>query len=75
MVVATALAALTLLCLALSRVGPTRRTPPHPESLTAVLGPGDEEYLAWLAAEHWPEDEYLDLERSWRARDGEDAAD
>ncbi|WP_207939275.1 hypothetical protein [Actinomadura darangshiensis] len=37
----------------------------HPESLTAVLGPGDEEYLAWLADHHWPGDEYLDLEHEW----------
>ncbi|WP_211258844.1 hypothetical protein [Spirillospora albida] len=33
----------------------------HPESLTAVLDPADEEYLAWLADHHWPTDEYLDL--------------
>jgi hypothetical protein len=37
----------------------------HPESLTTVLGPGDEEYLAWLADHHWPGDEYLDLEHDW----------
>lgn len=37
----------------------------HPESLTTVLGPGDEEYLAWLADHHWPGDEYLDLEQEW----------
>ncbi|MEU5879055.1 hypothetical protein [Spirillospora sp. NPDC047279] len=37
----------------------------HPESLTAVLEPGDEEYLAWLADHHWPGDEYLDLELEW----------
>jgi hypothetical protein len=39
----------------------------HPESMTAHLAPGAEEYLAWLADHHWPEDEYLDLERAWRA--------
>ncbi|MFL6051538.1 MAG: hypothetical protein ACJ72W_01280 [Actinoallomurus sp.] len=39
----------------------------YPESMTAVLPPGDEEYLAWLADHHWPGDEYLDLERGWRA--------
>ncbi|GAA2610339.1 hypothetical protein GCM10010411_50920 [Actinomadura fulvescens] len=32
----------------------------HPESMTAELDPGDEEYLAWLADALWPEDEYLD---------------
>jgi len=37
----------------------------HPESLTAVLEPGAEEYLAWLADHHWPTDEYLDLELEW----------
>jgi len=37
----------------------------HPESLTAVLDPGAEEYLAWLADHHWPFDEYLELERDW----------
>jgi hypothetical protein len=35
---------------------------PYPESLTAELDPGDEEYLAFLANELWPEDEYLDME-------------
>ncbi|MCO5967466.1 hypothetical protein NDW01_03585 [Actinoallomurus sp. WRP6H-15] len=39
----------------------------HPESMTAVLPPGDEEYLAWLADHSWPNDDYLDLERLWRA--------
>jgi hypothetical protein len=34
----------------------------HPESMTAVLAPGEEEYLAWLADQLWPEDEYLALE-------------
>lgn len=37
----------------------------YPESLTAVLGRGEEEYLAWLAYHHWPEDEYLALEEIW----------
>ncbi|MEU5879058.1 hypothetical protein [Spirillospora sp. NPDC047279] len=32
----------------------------YPESMTAELDPGDEEYLAWLADHLWPEDEYLD---------------
>lgn len=36
----------------------------HPESMTAELGPGEEEYLAGLASELWPEDEYLELERT-----------
>jgi hypothetical protein len=35
---------------------------PYPESLTAELDPLDEEYLAFLANELWPEDEYLDME-------------
>jgi hypothetical protein len=39
----------------------------HPESMTANLAAGAEEYLAWLADHHWPEDEYLDLERGWRS--------
>lgn len=38
----------------------------YPESLTAALDPEDEEYLAWLADQCWPEDEYLDLEEEWR---------
>lgn len=38
----------------------------HPESMTANLAADAEEYLAWLADHHWPEDEYLDLERGWR---------
>jgi hypothetical protein len=42
----------------------------HPESMTAVLDPGDEEYLAWLADQLWPEDEYMDLELG----DGEEEA-
>lgn len=39
----------------------------YPESMTAVLPPSDEEYLAWLADHSWPADEYLDLERDWRS--------
>lgn len=38
----------------------------YPESMTAHLAAGAEEYLAWLADHHWPDDEYLDLERGWR---------
>ena len=71
MPLATGLAAAALLglltLLATARHG--RRRPrsddEHPESLTTVLGPGDEEYLAWLADHHWPRDEYLDLEHDW----------
>lgn len=37
----------------------------HPESLTATLEPAAEEYLAWLADHHWPNDEYLELEHDW----------
>ncbi|WP_433337088.1 hypothetical protein [Spirillospora sp. CA-294931] len=36
----------------------------YPESMTAELEPGDEEYLAFLADNLWPEDEYLELEAS-----------
>lgn len=42
---------------------------PHPESMVAELDPADEEYLAGLADELWPEDEYLELEHS---TDGEE---
>ena len=71
MPMATGLAAAALLglltLLAAARHGRRRHRPQeeHPESLTAVLGPGDEEYLAWLADHHWPGDEYLDLEHEW----------
>lgn len=70
MPMATGLAAaalLGLLLLATARRGRRRPRPEtsHPESLTAVLGPGDEEYLAWLADQLWPGDEYLDLEYEW----------
>ncbi|MFB4297416.1 hypothetical protein [Actinomadura sp. NTSP31] len=41
----------------------------HPESMTAELDPGDEEYLAFLANELWPEDEYLEPEHT---TDGEE---
>jgi hypothetical protein len=41
----------------------------HPESMTAELDPGDEEYLAFLADRLWPDDEYLELEHS---TDGEE---
>ncbi|MGH3242497.1 MAG: hypothetical protein ACRDNL_19125 [Spirillospora sp.] len=71
MPLATGLAAAALLglltFLATARRGSSRHRSAneHPESLTAVLGPGDEEYLAWLADHHWPGDEYLDLEHDW----------
>ncbi|MBO2457810.1 hypothetical protein [Actinomadura violacea] len=41
----------------------------HPESMTAELDQGDEEYLAFLANELWPEDEYLEPEHT---TDGEE---
>ncbi|MEU6749580.1 hypothetical protein ABZ914_25485 [Spirillospora sp. NPDC046719] len=41
----------------------------HPESMTAELDPDDEEYLAFLANELWPEDEYLEPEHT---TDGEE---
>lgn len=43
--------------------------PGHPESMTAELDPGDEEYLAFVADELWPDDEYLELEHT---TDGEE---
>ncbi|WP_067824077.1 hypothetical protein [Actinomadura kijaniata] len=49
------------------RAQPTATGPEeYPESMTAVLEPDAEEYLAWLADYHWPCDEYLDLELRWR---------
>ncbi|MEV0665706.1 hypothetical protein AB0I58_30290 [Spirillospora sp. NPDC050365] len=45
--------------------------PGHPESMTAELDPGDEEYLAFVADELWPDDEYLELEHT---TDGEEEA-
>jgi hypothetical protein len=36
----------------------------YPESLTAELDPEDEEYLAFLANELWPEDEYLNMDHN-----------
>ncbi|RAY10693.1 hypothetical protein DPM19_34115 [Actinomadura craniellae] len=47
---------LVLLAARATRPAPNR----YPESMTAVLDPADEEYLAWLADYHWPGDEYLD---------------
>lgn len=41
----------------------------HPESMTAELDPGDEEYLAYLADALWPDDEYAELEHT---TDGEE---
>jgi hypothetical protein len=79
MATATGLAAVALLGL-LTMLAAARRpsgdpTPPpdspsvHPESLTAVLDVGEEEYLAWLADHHWPADEYLDMEAEWIIED------
>lgn len=62
---AALLGLLTLLATARHGMRRHRSENEHPESLTAVLGPGDEEYLAWLADHHWPGDEYLDLEHEW----------
>ncbi|MFI6516739.1 hypothetical protein ACIBF1_14355 [Spirillospora sp. NPDC050679] len=74
--VLASLAALFCLCLPrLLRAPaiPVRDEEPtgHPESMTAELDPGDEEYLAWLADDLWPDDEYLDMEPS---PDGEEEA-
>ncbi|SEG92594.1 hypothetical protein SAMN04489712_13443 [Thermomonospora echinospora] len=58
-------------CLIVTARRPARReaqaSARYPESMTAVLEPEAEEYLAWLADRHWPADEYLDLEREWLA--------
>jgi hypothetical protein len=43
---------------------PAEPSGPYPESMTNELEPWEEEYLACLADELWPEDEYLDLEHS-----------
>ncbi|NDU74972.1 hypothetical protein GWI34_20405 [Actinomadura sp. DSM 109109] len=48
---------------------PAAEPPGHPESMTAELDPGDEEYLAFVADELWPDDEYLELEHT---TDGEE---
>ncbi|MEU4822195.1 hypothetical protein ACLQ2P_21435 [Actinomadura citrea] len=48
---------------------PAAGPPGHPESMTAELDPGDEEYLAFVADELWPDDEYLELEHT---TDGEE---
>jgi rubredoxin len=45
---------------------PARAASEYPESMTAHLAADAEEYLAWLADHHWPDDEYLDLENGWR---------
>jgi hypothetical protein len=71
-----AIAAVAIALALLARCLVWRRRPPeplrqgHPESMTAVLEGGAEEYLARLAYELWPEDEYLDLEEDWRAELG-----
>ncbi|TDC94971.1 hypothetical protein [Actinomadura sp. 7K507] len=49
--------------------GPPPQDDVHPESMTAELDPGDEEYLAFLADALWPEDEYAELEHT---TDGEE---
>lgn len=43
---------------------PAEPSGPYPESMTAELEHWEEEYLACLADDLWPEDEYLDLEHS-----------
>lgn len=47
----------------------------HPESLTAILDPAAEEFLAWLADHHWPGDEYLEIEWEWRSENGSPEVD
>ncbi|WP_067480833.1 hypothetical protein [Actinomadura hibisca] len=79
MITALVLASMAaLLCLCLTRLlrapaaSPrTEESTGYPESMTAELDPGDEEFLAWLASELWPDDEYLDMEPS---TDGEEEA-
>jgi hypothetical protein len=70
-----------LLAMSLRRLlrPPARREPAtageddgYPESMTAELDQGEEEYLAWLASDLWPEDEYL--EPDFSDRDGEEEA-
>ncbi|WP_067831497.1 hypothetical protein [Actinomadura kijaniata] len=72
--VLTSLAALFGLCLPrLLRPMPPPDEPAsagYPESMTAELDPGDEEYLAWLADHLWPEDEYLDVEPTTDGEEG-----
>ncbi|MEV4258328.1 hypothetical protein AB0J52_34675 [Spirillospora sp. NPDC049652] len=64
LVLATLAGLFATLCLPrLLRAMPPRAPeppPPYPESMTAELDPGDEEYLAWLADDLWPDDEYLE---------------
>ena len=70
--VLVSLAALFGLCLPnLLRPMPSPDEAPavHPESMTAELDPADEEYLAFLADELWPDDEYLEPEHT---TDGEE---
>ena len=65
----TAAIVISLTVLLLMFLTTVRRTDPstdeYPESLTAVLEPAAEEYLAWLADHHWPDDEYIEIEREY----------
>lgn len=42
----------------------------YPESMTAELDPWDEEYLAWLADDLWPDDEYAEFDHSTDGEEG-----
>lgn len=44
--------------------------PRHPESVTAELPEAHEEWLAALAADFWPRDEYASIRSPGRARGG-----
>ncbi|MFC0040281.1 hypothetical protein [Actinomadura rayongensis] len=73
LVLASLAGALALWLPRLLRTAPAREEPGgYPESMTAELDPGDEEYLAWLADQLWPDDEYLDAEPR-RENDGEES--
>lgn len=56
-------ALLLILLTTVRRTGSERNE--YPESLTAVLEPESEEYLAWLADHLWPDDDYFEIEREF----------
>ncbi len=75
MITALALVSLIgLLALCLRRTRPPAEpaATEYPESMTAELEPGDEEFLAWLADQLWPEDEYLDFDTAGADHDDEE---
>jgi len=52
------------------RPGTARHAPPHPESITADLPAGQDEQLAALASELWPDDEYTAIITEQRGQQG-----